>query len=81
MQLQLYELASRAGKAVGGAWSVDILETTRGYPNRWYVTDMAVAEDSWHWPECPNSTTDKGLPTRTSGVASLIESVLTEEKQ
>ena len=75
------ELASRAGKAVGGAWSVDVLETTRGYPDRWYVTDMAVAEDSWHWPECQNSTTDKGLPTRTSGVASLIDSILTEEKQ
>jgi len=31
-----------------GAWSVDLLETTRG----WYVTDMAEAERSFHWPGC-----------------------------
>lgn len=41
--------ASMAGKAVGGSWSVDLLDTERG----WFVTDMAVASDSWHWPECP----------------------------
>lgn len=44
----LHSLASRAGEAVGGEWSVDILETKRG----WYVTDMALANQSWHWPEC-----------------------------
>lgn len=44
-------LARQAGKAVGGAWSVDCLETERG----WFVTDMAVMEDSWHWPDCPNA--------------------------
>jgi hypothetical protein len=42
-------LASLAGAAVGGAWSVDVLETARG----WYVTDMAQARESFHWPECP----------------------------
>lgn len=41
-------LASRAGAAVGGEWSVDILETRRG----WFVTDMAEAKKSWHWPGC-----------------------------
>jgi hypothetical protein len=41
--------AKAAGCAVGGAWSVDILETKRG----WFVTDMAEAEKSFHWPECP----------------------------
>ena len=41
-------LAARAGAAVGGAWSVDVLETERG----WFVTDMAEAEKSWHWPGC-----------------------------
>ena len=41
-------LASRAGAAVGGEWSVDVLETQRG----WFVTDMAEAERSWHWPGC-----------------------------
>ena len=33
------ELASRAGAACGGQWSVDILDTERGF----YVTDMAEA--------------------------------------
>lgn len=46
---ELFDLASRAGKAVGGAWSVDILETRSG----WFVTDMALASDSYHWPVCP----------------------------
>jgi hypothetical protein len=41
-------LAARAGAAVGGAWSVDVLETRRG----WFVTDMAEAQKSWHWPDC-----------------------------
>jgi hypothetical protein len=45
---ELYRLAATAGKAVGGYWSVDILETKRG----WFVTDMAEGEKSWHWPEC-----------------------------
>lgn len=47
----LQELAEAAGKAVGGSWSIDILETQRG----WYVTDLAEARKSFHWPECPNA--------------------------
>jgi hypothetical protein len=31
-----------------GAWSVDLLETDRG----WIVTDMAEAARSFHWPGC-----------------------------
>lgn len=31
-----------------GYWSVDVLETERGM----FVTDMAVGERSFHWPEC-----------------------------
>lgn len=45
---ELSELASEAGKAVGGSWSVDILETSIG----WYVTDMAEAHKSFHWEGC-----------------------------
>jgi hypothetical protein len=49
---QLTDLANAAGQAVGGAWSVDVLETRRG----WYVTDMAEAASSCHeWPDCPNT--------------------------
>ena len=42
------DLASKAGKALGGAWSIDLLETANG----WYLTDMAEARRSWHWPGC-----------------------------
>ena len=40
---QIEELAHRAGLAVAGKWSIDILDTRRG----WYVTDMALAERSY----------------------------------
>jgi hypothetical protein len=43
------ELAQRVSRAIEGAWSVDILETKRG----WFVTDMAEAEKSFHWEGCP----------------------------
>ncbi len=32
-----------------GAWSVDLLPTERG----WFITDMAIMERSFHWPDCP----------------------------
>lgn len=41
-------LAELVSGAVPGAWSVDVLETQRG----WFVTDMAEAARSFHWPEC-----------------------------
>ena len=47
----LRDLASRAGAAVGGDWSVDILETKR----HWFITDMAVAQQSFHWPDCQHA--------------------------
>lgn len=53
-------LAVAAGRAVPGSWSIDLLETERG----WFVTDMAEADRSYHWPSCPNSIrhpeTEKG---------------------
>lgn len=45
----LTAVACAAGRAVGGgAWSVDLLETRRG----WVLTDMAEADRSWHWEGC-----------------------------
>lgn len=44
----LTALAEAAGRAVPGSWSIDILETKRG----WFVTDMAEAHKSYHWEEC-----------------------------
>lgn len=51
----VWDLASRAGQACGGRWSVDVLETDRG----WHVTDMAAAELSWHWPGCQDGELSK----------------------
>lgn len=44
------ELPLRVAEAFrgDGAWSVDLLWTKKG----WYVTDMAVAGDSFHFPGC-----------------------------
>lgn len=42
---EVKRLAERAGHAVGGKWSVDILLTDRGF----FVTDMAPAEISYGW--------------------------------
>lgn len=47
-EAQLFSLASKAGAACGGYWSVDMLETERG----WYITDMAEGEKSFHWEGC-----------------------------
>jgi len=47
---EILNLASRAGFAVGGSWSVDIFQSNHG----WYVTDMAPAEVSFHWEGCKN---------------------------
>jgi hypothetical protein len=40
-------LASKAGAALGGKFSVDVLDTERG----WYVTDCAEAYKSYRWSE------------------------------
>jgi hypothetical protein len=50
-EVELRRLAERVSWVVPGAWSVDILETERG----WYVTDMAEAYKSFHWEGCPNA--------------------------
>jgi hypothetical protein len=44
----LLELASMAGAACGGHWSVDVMETARG----WFITDMAEGQKSFHWKSC-----------------------------
>lgn len=45
---ELTELSDRVGAVIGGDWSIDWLMTERG----WYLTDMAVAGDSYHWAGC-----------------------------
>jgi hypothetical protein len=41
------------GRAVGDFWSVDWLFAE----NNWYLTDMGVGEQSYHWPDCPLAQT------------------------
>lgn len=50
---ELRALAEAAGRACPGSWSIDLLETKRG----WYVTDMAEAGNSFHWDGCPHAKT------------------------
>lgn len=49
-EVELRQMAIAASKACGGAWSIDFLETERG----WFLTDMAEAHKSYHWPSCEN---------------------------
>lgn len=50
------EMAERIGKALATAehpaWSIDLLMDAE---YRWWFTDCAVAERSFHWPGCPEA--------------------------
>lgn len=50
----------------GHAWSADFLSTERG----WFLTDMAVAGDSFHYPGCPHG---KRFPPSMPGLAAADE--------
>lgn len=48
----LSELSVKVGKKIGGFWSIDWLWSE---PRQaWFLTDMAEAEVSYHWPGCEN---------------------------
>lgn len=46
----LSKLSSEVGAKIGGAWSIDWLWSAQ--EGRWYLTDMAEAGLSYHWPGC-----------------------------
>lgn len=48
---EISSMASIAGNTLSGKWSVDLIETERG----WYLTDMAEAHRSFHWEGCPEA--------------------------
>lgn len=49
----LWIMAVAAAKACGGGkWSVDFCLDKNG---KWWLLDMATAEDSYHWPGCPHA--------------------------
>ncbi|MGV3721358.1 MAG: hypothetical protein ACO1SX_10665, partial [Actinomycetota bacterium] len=72
----LRDLASRAGAALAGEWSIDLLWTERG----WYITDCAVASESYHWPGCPHSSTPEPEVECFDGIdyAAMVERVAPE---
>jgi len=48
----LTEMAEIIGEAVGGYWSIDLCHAKNGV---WYMTDMALGEDSYHWGTCQHA--------------------------
>lgn len=50
-RFEVTRIAAIAGLTLGGAWSVDMLATERG----WYLTDMAEAHRSFHWDGCEHA--------------------------
>ena len=49
---QLIKTTEKVTEVLGGYWSVDFLRLS-GW--RWMLIDMAVGEQSWHWPSCPHA--------------------------
>jgi hypothetical protein len=47
----LESMAIQAARTCGGEWSVDFAMDILG---KWWLIDMAIKQDSWHWPGCPN---------------------------
>ena len=49
----LKAMAIQAARACGGGvWSVDFCQDDA---RKFWLLDMAVAQDSYHWPGCPES--------------------------
>lgn len=42
--------AERVGEVMPEYWSVDFAKSRQG---KWYLIDMALGENSFHWPDCP----------------------------
>ena len=48
---ELTQMAEYASRHFDGAWSIDFLQDAKG---GWWLTDMAIATASYHWPGCKN---------------------------
>ena len=48
---ELKQMAQYVSNNFNGAWSIDFLQDTKG---DWWLTDMAIAMASYHWPSCEN---------------------------
>ena len=49
----LTSYAGMVGAVLNDSWSIDFAKDSEG---RWWLIDMALAEQSWH-PECKNKRT------------------------
>ena len=49
--IELNQMAEYVSARFNGAWSIDFLEDVEG---NWWLTDMATAGASYHWPSCQN---------------------------
>lgn len=45
----LQEYAVKVSKVIDGFWSIDFAKSVDGI---WYLLDMALGENSYHWPDC-----------------------------
>lgn len=52
---ELYKLAEYVGSGFGYAWSIDFMQDEK---DNWWLTDMALASTSYHYPDCPNGKRD-----------------------
>jgi len=44
--------AEMVGRILGGYWSIDFCRHVDG---RWFLTDMALGDESYHWATCPHA--------------------------
>jgi hypothetical protein len=51
---ELTEIAIKVAQACNDSWSIDFAQDENG---DWWLIDMALMKDSWHWPGCKNSPT------------------------
>jgi hypothetical protein len=66
-------LAEKVGEVIEGYWSIDLCQLKDG---QWFMTDMAVAEESYHWGTCPNAPPEM---LRNYGYPDIIKDPLSQE--
>lgn len=49
---ELYQMIAYIGRYFSGHWSVDFLQDDKG---KWWCTDMATGERSYHYPKCKHA--------------------------
>jgi hypothetical protein len=54
---ELTKLAEYVSKQFSFAWSIDFLQDIDG---NWWLTDMALSNSSYHWPDCPYKDNKNG---------------------